>query len=218
MRLYGILGTGGLAREVMPVCRAMLHTNYPKGGYELVFVSDDAVPLVNINGIRTIKEHEFLNYDVSERFFNVAINDSRLRQNIVERIDDRAKSFSIVANNYHSGDSCKIGEGAILLPFSSVTSNVTIGRFFHAGHYSRVAHDCTIGDYVTFAPGAQCNGGVVVGSHVYVGSGAVIKQSMPGRHIIIGEGAIIGMGAVVTKSVAAFTTVVGNPARLIGSS
>jgi len=41
----------------------------------------------------------------------------------------------------------------------------------------------------------------------------MIRQGTPERPIVIGEGAIVGMGAVVTKSVAPYTTVFGNPAK-----
>jgi sugar O-acyltransferase (sialic acid O-acetyltransferase NeuD family) len=215
MRLYGIFGIGGLARETMPVCRSMLESRYPKGGYELVFVSNENLTPAQINGHRVMTEHEFYYCDASEKFFNIAINDSRLRESLVEMACCKAEPFSIIANSFSSGDASKVGAGAILLPFSSITSNANIGRYFHAGYYARVAHDCIIGDYVTFAPSVQCNGGVVIENHAYIGSGAVIKQSMPGRRIVIGEGAVIGMGAVVTKSVPAFTTVVGSPARLM---
>jgi hypothetical protein len=40
-----------------------------------------------------------------------------------------------------------------------------------------------------------------------------IKQGKPGAPLVIGKGAVVGMGAVVTKSVPAGATVVGNPAR-----
>jgi acetyltransferase-like isoleucine patch superfamily enzyme len=43
-----------------------------------------------------------------------------------------------------------------------------------------------------------------------VGMGAII---MPG--VIIGEGAIVGAGSVVTKNVASWTIVTGNPARVV---
>jgi acetyltransferase-like isoleucine patch superfamily enzyme len=93
-----------------------------------------------------------------------------------------------------------------------VTSNARIGRFFHANLYSYVAHDCRVGDFVTFAPNVHCNGRVVVEDDAYVGTGAVLRQGSDEKPLVIGRGAVVGMGAVVTKSVEPFTTVVGNPA------
>ena len=110
-------------------------------------------------------------------------------------------------------DDVKIGEGAILTAFVTLTSNIRIGRYFQANIYSYVAHDCVIGDFVTFAPCVRCNGNVHIEDHAYIGTGAIIKQGNPGRPIRIGRGAVVGMGAVVTKDVPAGLTVVGNPAR-----
>ena len=70
-----------------------------------------------------------------------------------------------------------------------------------------------VGDFVTLAPGVQCNGNVVIEDHAYIGAGAVIKQGQPGKPLVIGSGAMVGMGAVVTKSIPPGITVVGNPAR-----
>ena len=50
----------------------------------------------------------------------------------------------------------------------------------------------------------------VVGNDVWIGEGAFLKAG-----ITIGDGSIIGMGAVVTKDVAPYSIVGGNPARLI---
>jgi acetyltransferase-like isoleucine patch superfamily enzyme len=110
-------------------------------------------------------------------------------------------------------ESNKIGEGAIFNPFSMVTSNAKIGRHFHCNIYSYVAHDCVVGDFVTFAPSVQCNGNVIIEDHAYIGTGAIIKQGTPERPIVLGRGAIIGAGAVVTKSVPPGKTFIGNPAR-----
>ena len=49
-------------------------------------------------------------------------------------------------------DDVTIGEGALISPFVTFTSNIRIGDHFHANLYSYVEHDCVIGDYVTFAP------------------------------------------------------------------
>jgi sugar O-acyltransferase (sialic acid O-acetyltransferase NeuD family) len=124
-----------------------------------------------------------------------------------------AQPWTLIAGNAVVMDEVSLGDGAILSPFVTLTSNIRIGRYFHANLYSYVEHDCLIGDFVTFAPGAKCNGNVVIEDHAYVGAGAVIKQGKPGQPLIIGRGAVVGMGAVVTKDVAPGTTVVGNPAR-----
>jgi sugar O-acyltransferase (sialic acid O-acetyltransferase NeuD family) len=110
-------------------------------------------------------------------------------------------------------DDVSLGEGAALSPFVTLTSNIRIGRHFHANLYSYVEHDCVIGDFVTFAPGVKCNGNVRIEDHAYIGAGAVIKQGKPGQPLVIGRGALVGMGAVVTRDVPPGITVVGNPAK-----
>lgn len=51
---------------------------------------------------------------------------------------------------------------------------------------------------------------IVLGDDCWIGAGVII---LPG--ITIGKGAIVGAGSIVTKNVAPFTVVVGNPAREI---
>jgi phosphonate metabolism protein (transferase hexapeptide repeat family) len=51
---------------------------------------------------------------------------------------------------------------------------------------------------------------VTIGHDVWIGHGVVI---LPGRSI--GTGAVVGAGAIVTKDVAPYTIVVGNPARVV---
>jgi sugar O-acyltransferase (sialic acid O-acetyltransferase NeuD family) len=148
----------------------------------------------------------------------VAIANSQVREKIVRRCeDDGINFFEVRASNVVQMDNVQLGEGAILCPFVTLTSNITIGRHFHANLYSYVEHDCVIGDFVTFAPGVMCNGNVHIEDHVYIGAGAMIKQGSPDVPLVIGRGAVIGMGAVVTKSVSPGVTVIGNPARILGS-
>ncbi|MDA8405555.1 MAG: acetyltransferase [Deltaproteobacteria bacterium] len=213
MVLHGIFGAGGFGREVMPVAREMLAMAYGTRGYELVFVVENVKKETIINGHRVISDMDFLSWVADTKYFNIAIADYKNRERIANKlVAGGVTPFSISAGNVIKLDENEIGEGSIFCPFTTVTSNTKIGRFFHCNIYSYVAHDCVIGDFVTFAPSVHCNGKVVIEDNAYIGTGAVIKQGTVDKPIVIGKGAIVGMGAVVTKSVDPFTTVVGNPA------
>ncbi|APK18112.1 NeuD/PglB/VioB family sugar acetyltransferase [Escherichia coli] len=213
MDIYGIVGAGGFGREVAPLVQFMFDELPFHDSYKLVYIVENSESK-QISGIDVLSPQEFCESDYDNKFFNVAIGDSKVRERIASMLMAAgAVPFTIKGHHSIQYESSDIHDSAILCPFTCVTADAKIGKFFHANIYSYVAHDCIIGDYVTFAPGVKCNGSVVIGDHVYVGAGAVIKQGSPKRPIIIGDGAVIGMGAVVTKSVPAGVTVFGNPAK-----
>lgn len=214
--LFAVYGASGCGRGVMPLARAQL-AGQCIAGTRLVFIDDQpAEPMVN--GQRVLRYAEFLQQEASERHVVLAIANSKVREQLAERCKaDGVRAWTVSADNVVRMDDVALGEGAALSPFVTLTSNIRIGRHFHANLYSYVEHDCVIGDFVTFAPGAKCNGNVVIEDHAYIGSGAVIKQGRPGKPLVIGRGAVVGMGAVVTRDVSAGVTVVGNPARLFSS-
>ena len=207
-RLFGIYGVGGCGRGILPVARDQLG-----GAARLVFI-DDGNAGQRVNGQDVLSLDQFGAAAAGEKRIAVAIADSKARERVVDRCRSAGFSFfEVRARNVVQMDSVELGEGALISPFVTFTSNIRIGAHFHANLYSYVEHDCVIGDYVTFAPGAHCNGNVHIGNHAYIGSGAVIRQGAPGQPMRIGEGAVVGMGAVVTRDVPDGATVVGNPAR-----
>jgi sugar O-acyltransferase (sialic acid O-acetyltransferase NeuD family) len=211
MKQVAIFGVSGFGREVMPLAREQCAVSGEP--HQLVFV-DDNPPAPECNGHKVLPYKDWLAQPATGRFISIAIANGDIRQKLVARcVGDGIKFFEVRAPNVVQLDDIKLGEGAILCSFVHLTSNVQVGKHFHANIYSYVAHDCVIGDYVTFAPGVMCNGNVVVDDHAYIGTGAVIKQGQPGKPLVIGRGAVVGMGAVVTKSVPPGVTVVGNPAR-----
>ena len=199
----------------MPLARAFLNPSLSAGESELFFVVEGEIPSREVNGFPVLSMENFLALP-GELHFNVAIGASEVRERIAYLCEGRGASpFQVIAENVVIMDGNEIGSGAVLSPFVTVTSNAKIGKYFHANIYSYVAHDCVIGDFVTFAPSVRCNGNVSIGDHAYIGTGAIIKPGKAGTPLVIGEGAIVGMGAVVTKDVAPYSTVIGNPARPI---
>jgi sugar O-acyltransferase (sialic acid O-acetyltransferase NeuD family) len=212
MSLYAIYGASGCGRSIMPVARQQLEAQGVDPD-RLVFI-DDSPAKEMINGQRVLVYDDFMNEEASDRFVAIAISDSKVRERLAAKCSaDQIPGWTIRADNVVTMDDAEIGEGALLSPFVTITSNIQIGKFFHANLYSYVEHDCRIGDFVTFAPGVKCNGNVVIEDHAYIGSGAILRQGTTGSPLRIGRGAVVGMGAVVTGDVAAGVTVVGNPAR-----
>jgi sugar O-acyltransferase (sialic acid O-acetyltransferase NeuD family) len=213
MNQVAIFGVGGFGRGVMPLARAQ----WLASGIinHIVFVDDNLSSTI-VNGYPVLSYADWLNQSADSRYINIAVADGIVRRKLVERCQmNGVDFFEVRAASVVQMDNVELGEGGILCPFVTLTSNIRIGKFFHANLYSYVEHDCVIGDYVTFGPSVRCNGNVVIEDHVYVGAGAIIKQGQPGKPLIIGSGSIVGMGAVVTKNVPPNVTVVGNPARPI---
>lgn len=211
---FGLLGAGGFAREVMPYVKqsASATLEVSAADIDVYFVETWESETTKVNGYPLLSLANFLRLDGS-KYYNVAVGDGRAREKMSSEIGSRAQVLAITAPQAIFLDDNAIGEGAVFCPNSMVTSNATIGRFFQANIYSYVAHDCVIGDFVTFAPGVRCNGRVHVGDYAYIGTNAVIREGALDKPLYIGAGAVIGMGAVVTKDVPDGVTVVGNPAR-----
>ena len=202
--LIGVYGAAGCGRGIMP----LLREQYVDADF--VFIDDGKAPS-QVNGHKIISWTDFIECKADEKAVCIAIAAPKTRQNIAEKCGAAAVPLvEARASSVMQMDSVVIKDGACLSPFVTLTSNICIGRCFHANLYSYVEHDCIIGDFVTLAPGAMVNGNVTIEDHAYIGAGAVIRQG-----ITIGASAIVGMGAVVTRDVPSGETVVGNPAKTL---
>ncbi|MBE0492586.1 MAG: acetyltransferase [Sulfurospirillum sp.] len=204
--VYGIYGASGFGKEVLPLVKQQFGNDA-----EIFFVDDGDVP-DELLGCVVLNFNQFVNLE-GKKAVTIAIANSRVREKLTLKcLENRVEVFDVKASNVLALENVKMGIGSILCPFVTLTSDITIGKSFQANLYSYVAHDCVIGDFVTFAPAVKCNGNVHIGDHVYIGTGAIIYQGKPNRPLKIGKGAVLAAGAVVTKSVPEGMTVFGNPA------
>jgi len=202
--IFGIYGASGYGKEVYPLIKDK--------SKHIVFIDDNS-NLDSLFGCSVITFEEFLQIKSENYFVSIAIADGKIRKKLEKKcLDNGVKLFNIEASNSVKLENVELKDGYILNPFVTLTSDIKIGKSFQANLYSYVAHDCIIGDYVTFAPAVKCNGNILIEDDVYIGTGAIIKQGKPNHPLVIGKGAIVGAGAVVTKSVPAGMTVFGNPA------
>jgi len=98
---------------------------------------------------------------------------------------------------------------------------INFGCLFDGRHYKiKTGSDVSIGPEASIltlghnpqSPDFADRGGdVIIGDRAWIAYRAII---LPG--VNIGEGAVVGSGSVVSRSVAAYSIVAGNPAKVIG--
>ncbi|MFT5423427.1 MAG: sugar O-acyltransferase (sialic acid O-acetyltransferase NeuD family) [Phycisphaerales bacterium] len=149
-----------------------------------------------------------------EAVWALAIGDVSARRRILDRMIHVAAQIrsvvdpgAVLSANVDLGSGCFVGTNAVLQP------RVTIKKYAIINSGAIVEHDCLVGENTHIAPGAVLGGNVKIGSDTLIGLGARVK---PG--VKIGSGVTVGVGAVVINDIDDGQTVVGVPARALGSA
>ena len=106
--------------------------------------------------------------------------------------------------------SSKIGEGTVVFAGAIIQPNTVIGKHVIINTSASIDHDNIIGDFAHISPKAALCGHVEVGEGSHIGVGAVVIPK-----IKIGKWCTIGAGTIVLKDIPDFSTVVGNPGKII---
>ena len=135
------------------------------------------------------------------------------------RIGDRTRiwHFCHVSSTAVIGNNCTLGQNVYVGPCVHIGDNVKIQNNVSVYEGVTIEDNVFIGPSVVFTNTKHPWIGTVpkyqktlIQEGASIGAGVVI---LPG--IVIGQRALAGAGSVVTKDVAAYTTVVGNPARIM---
>ena len=196
-----------------------LYCIYGAGGHSKVIIEilenqDEKIFSLYHDGPKTIS---LFNYEVSNDtaiFKNaslqwiIGIGNNRVRKEIAE--SHRVQYGRAIDKSATISKRATVASGTVIMPGVRLNSSSHIEKHVILNTNSSVDHDCIVSDYVHISPNATLCGGVVVGEGTHIGAGAVV---IPG--IKIGKWCTIGAGAIIIKDVQDFSTVVGNPGRIV---
>ena len=209
MKKFFIFGTKGFAKEV----EFIIFDNFGNGA-EVIFVAADNDEDIGstINGRYVISEYEFQKINDTKECL-IAVGNPVIRNKIYQKLkDDKNVSFPNLIHKSAIFDSryVQLGEGNIICPNTSITTNIKIGNFVHINLNCTIGHDTVIEDFVTCSPASNISGNVKIGQLSYLGTNCIIIE----KKTII-ENVTIGAGCVIVKDLLESGTYVGIPAKKI---
>lgn len=155
----------------------------------------------------------FARDDLSDSAFALSMGDNAIRSALAQQIRDRGGRVpTLIGPHAVVSRYAELEEGVVVPSHATVMAGATIARDTVIAVNAAVSHHATIESGCWIAGNAFVGAYARVCRQAFIGVSATIL-SKPG--IVIGERAVVGGGAVVTRSVAPGTTVVGNPARPI---
>lgn len=140
--------------------------------------------------------------------FVVAIGNAKIREKIVEQLDDVEWYTAIHPSAVIASVDTEIGEGTVVMANAVVNAGAHIGKHCIINTSAVIEHDNQIDDYVHVSVGAKLAGTVSVGKATWIGIGASISNNLS-----ICSGCMTGAGVVVVKNISEAGTYIGVPAE-----
>ena len=159
-KMLGIVGLGGFAKEIdWYILESNINITKLSKSIQVRYISAEKTDEIFFEGFEVIAETDFLISSSNPRSHFITVADPHTRRRIDAKYTNTGSlPQSIVSKNSRIANSAIVGAGSAVCPGVMIMPNVKIGSGFHANINSYVAHDCVIGNYVTFSPGVMCNG------------------------------------------------------------
>lgn len=204
----GILGAGGLGREVLEAARAANAAEKRYDGFVFIDVRTD---IGQVCGVRVCTLEEAVKDFGSELEVILGVGQPALRKKIIKETDElRLPWARIIHPKATVSDTASVGEGTFIGPHAFISCNGQIGRncLIHAGVV--VGHDCVIGENTSICACTAIGGACRIGRDVFIGMGSSVIQECT-----LGDGTTVSMGSAVMKPLPDNVVAMGNPARVI---
>jgi sugar O-acyltransferase (sialic acid O-acetyltransferase NeuD family) len=210
MKLVGIFGTSGMAREAGDVANDL--------GYTPLYVACDQAELNSWQyPAKAILEADVLHYQTMP--FVIGIGENKIREKIANQYRGQLTFCNLIHTSatfgYMQRKAIECKQGIIVCAGVRFTNSIQVGDFCIFNQNSTIAHDVVIGDFVHIAPGSSISGNVDIGANCWIGAGAVLNQGTPENKLRIGSHTTIGSGAVVIRSCESNSVYAGVPVQKI---
>lgn len=207
-----IIGSSGHARVVIDIVEQAGH-------YQIVGLIDRFRPVGSQTlGYAVLGGEEVLpQLQVKHRLSGliVAIGDNFIRGQVAAGVRARCPDLPLCSAIHPSAviaPSATIGAGSVVMAGATVNPCCTVGELCILNTQSSLDHDSTLADCASLAPRATTGGNCHIGAYSAISIAATLIHG-----INIGEHSVVGAGAMVLKSLPAFSIAYGSPARLIRS-
>lgn len=204
-----IVGAGGFSREIYDYLSC---SNFEYNGYQLAgFLDDDSTQLDKFDIEHAIIGPLQYSYIPKGSTLIMGLANPLLKEKLFKFYSGCGINFiSYIHPSSIVGKYVQLGEGCVVCPNVTITTNIQIGLCTTVNAHSSIGHDVIIGDFCTLSGHCDLTGGVSVGDRVMFGSHALVIPSK-----VVESDSIVGAGSVVVKKVKSGTTVFGNPAKKI---
>ena len=191
-----IIGSGGLGREIASLfLDKALQEKYKFLG----FIDDYKDKGSIINGQIVLGGIEWLLKEKPCAHIIIGFSHLQQRLSLINTLQDQSFLFptiihpeAILIDPTH----IKIGDGSIIFPYASLTTNITIGKnvIVHLG--AKIHHDTVIHDNCILMPNVAITGSATIGNSVFLGTGAICPTP-----IVIPDNTVVQAGCVVNMNI-----------------
>lgn len=143
----------------------------------------------------------------------ISIGSNEARKKVVERLPSDANYIVAIHPQAVLARTVSIDNGTVIMGGVVINPDTKIGKHCIINTNASVDHDCVIGNYVHISPNVALCGNIEIGEGTHIGADTVV---IPGKKI--GKWCVIGAGSVIIEDVPDYSTVVGNPGRVIKNS